>query len=249
MGQTWHAPAGAPRPAHRMGLYLRRDLSREGERRRAGHALVRHRRHGGAPHRDQCRVDPGAHAVLIVDQAGWHLTPKLAIPDNITVLALPPRSPELNPVENVWQFMRDNWLSNRIFQILRRHRRAVLPSLEQPHRPTMEDHVPRHAQMGAWVLINDRWYKIAKLEAELDHKLGKAESEFEREAAKEDKTEKIVEKRAKLEEKVDKAMQIRRENRPRKRAVRRETRQDFARATGQLGPFPPRIFGHSSHIG
>ena len=55
MGQTWHAPAGTPRPAHRMGLYLRRDLSREGERRRAGHALVRHRRHGGAPHRDQCR--------------------------------------------------------------------------------------------------------------------------------------------------------------------------------------------------
>ena len=45
--------------------------------------------------------------MLIVDQAGWHLTPKLAIPDNITVLALPPRSPELNPVENV-QFMRDN---------------------------------------------------------------------------------------------------------------------------------------------
>ena len=61
-------------------------------------------------------VDPGAQAVLIVDQAGWHLTPKLAIPDNITVLALPPRSPELNPVENVWQFMRDNWLSNRIFK-------------------------------------------------------------------------------------------------------------------------------------
>ena len=61
-------------------------------------------------------VDPGAHAVLIVDQAGWHLTPKLAILDNITVLALPPRSPELNPVENVWQFMRDNWLSNRIFK-------------------------------------------------------------------------------------------------------------------------------------
>ena len=52
-------------------------------------------------------VDPGAHAVLIVDQAGWHLTPKLAIPDNITVLALPPRS--RNPVENVWP---DNWLSN-----------------------------------------------------------------------------------------------------------------------------------------
>ena len=110
MGQTWHAPAGAPRPAHRMGLYLRRDLSREGERRRAGHAL------GATPTFEiSAAVDPGAHAVLIVDQ-GWHLTPKLAIPDNITVLALPPRSPELNPVENVWQFMRDNWLSNRIFK-------------------------------------------------------------------------------------------------------------------------------------
>ena len=35
---------------------------------------------------------------------------------NITIVALPPKSPELNPVENVWQYMRDNWLSNRIFK-------------------------------------------------------------------------------------------------------------------------------------
>ena len=61
-------------------------------------------------------VDPGAHGVVIVDQAGWHMSAKLAIPGNITMLPLPPRSPELNPVENVWQFMRENWLSNRIFQ-------------------------------------------------------------------------------------------------------------------------------------
>ena len=61
-------------------------------------------------------VEPGAHAVVIVDQAGWHMSAKLAIPDNITLLPLPPRSPELNPVENIWQFMRDNWLSNRVFQ-------------------------------------------------------------------------------------------------------------------------------------
>lgn len=53
-------------------------------------------------------VDPGAHAVLILDQAGWHVTPKLKVPDNITLMFLPPRSPELNPVENLWQFMRDN---------------------------------------------------------------------------------------------------------------------------------------------
>ncbi len=61
-------------------------------------------------------VDPGAHGVVFVDQAGWHMSAKLAIPDNITLMPLPPRSPELNPVENIWQFMRENWLSNRMFQ-------------------------------------------------------------------------------------------------------------------------------------
>jgi transposase len=60
-------------------------------------------------------VAPGAHAVLLLDQAGWHVSAKLAVPANITLLPLPSRSPELNPVENVWQFLRDNWLSNRIF--------------------------------------------------------------------------------------------------------------------------------------
>lgn len=60
-------------------------------------------------------VAHGAHAILIVDQAGWHTSPKLEVPDNITLL-LPPRSPELNPVENIWQFIRENWLSNRVFK-------------------------------------------------------------------------------------------------------------------------------------
>jgi transposase len=60
-------------------------------------------------------VAPGAHAALILDQAGWHLSDKLVVPPNITLVALPPKCPELNPIENVWQFMRQNWLSNRIF--------------------------------------------------------------------------------------------------------------------------------------
>src|SRR6266516_1906575 len=55
-------------------------------------------------------------AVLLLDQAGWHLSDKLAIPDNITLMPLPAKSPELNPTENIWQFIRDNWLSNRIFR-------------------------------------------------------------------------------------------------------------------------------------
>lgn len=44
------------------------------------------------------------------------MTGKLQVPDNITIVPLPPKAPELNPVENIWQFMRDNWLSNRIFK-------------------------------------------------------------------------------------------------------------------------------------
>jgi len=60
-------------------------------------------------------VARGKHAVLMMDQAGWHLSKKLSVPANITVLPLPPKCPELNPTENVWEFMRDNWLSNRVF--------------------------------------------------------------------------------------------------------------------------------------
>ena len=60
-------------------------------------------------------VAEGAHAVLLLDRAGWHTTDKLNLPPNITPVFLPSRSPELNPVENVWQYMRQNWLSNRVF--------------------------------------------------------------------------------------------------------------------------------------
>jgi DDE superfamily endonuclease len=62
------------------------------------------------------RVAPGAHAVLIFDRAGWHTTPELKMPANITPIWLPSRSPELNPVENVWQYLRQNWLSNCVFE-------------------------------------------------------------------------------------------------------------------------------------
>ena len=72
-------------------------------------------------------VTPGAHAVLIIDRAGWHTTGRLEIPSNITLMFLPPRAPELNPVENIWQFMRDNWLSNRIFKTYDDNDAPVVP--------------------------------------------------------------------------------------------------------------------------
>jgi hypothetical protein len=62
------------------------------------------------------QIAPGAHAAILVDQAGWHLSGGLNIPANITLVPLPAKCPELNPQENVWQFMRENRLSNRIFK-------------------------------------------------------------------------------------------------------------------------------------
>jgi len=50
-----------------------------------------------------------------MDRAGWHTTARLKVPRNITIILLPSRAPELNPVENIWQYLRANWLSNRVF--------------------------------------------------------------------------------------------------------------------------------------
>lgn len=63
-----------------------------------------------------CCVARGAHAVLLLDRAGWHTTDKLDVPKNMTLIFLPSRAPELNPVENIWQYLRANWLSNTVFE-------------------------------------------------------------------------------------------------------------------------------------
>lgn len=54
------------------------------------------------------------HAVLVLDGAGWHDPRALNVPDNLTLVSLPPYSPELNPVERVWLYMRERFLSVRV---------------------------------------------------------------------------------------------------------------------------------------
>ena len=61
-------------------------------------------------------VARGAHGVLLLDRAGWHTTARLVVPKNMTLIFLSSRAPELNPVENIWQFLRQTWLSNRVFE-------------------------------------------------------------------------------------------------------------------------------------
>ena len=61
-------------------------------------------------------VTAGAIALLIIDGAGWHCSPKLVVPDNIVLLTLPPYAPELNPVENIWAYLRGNAFSHEVWE-------------------------------------------------------------------------------------------------------------------------------------
>lgn len=56
------------------------------------------------------------HVILVLDRAGWHVAKALEVPANMTLLYLPPYSPELNPVERLWAYLRSHYLSNRIYQ-------------------------------------------------------------------------------------------------------------------------------------
>ena len=58
---------------------------------------------------------PDVHAVMVLDQAGWHGSRALAVPDNVTLVPLPPYSPQLNPIERVWLYLRERFPSLRLF--------------------------------------------------------------------------------------------------------------------------------------
>jgi hypothetical protein len=57
----------------------------------------------------------GIHAAMLIDNARWHTANDLRVPPNITLVHLPPYSPELNAIEKVWQYLRDRYLSGRLF--------------------------------------------------------------------------------------------------------------------------------------
>lgn len=73
---------------------------------------------------------PDEHAILALDNAGWHVAKSLTVPANITLLPLPPYSPELNPVERLWAWLRSHQLANRVYadydELLRETDRAWL---------------------------------------------------------------------------------------------------------------------------
>lgn len=63
--------------------------------------------------------------VMVMDGAGWHQSKKLIIPTNIRIIILPPYSPELNPTEKLWQYIKDHTIKNRIYKTLRELEKVV----------------------------------------------------------------------------------------------------------------------------
>ena len=94
------------------------------------------------------QVSQGAFAVLTLDGAGWHrIGKRLVLPDNVGLLHLPPYSPELNPVENIWEFLRQNELSNRVFETYEAIVDACCVAWNKTHRRTRADPIHRHARL------------------------------------------------------------------------------------------------------
>lgn len=61
------------------------------------------------------QIPANTQAIIITDRAGWHSESCLDIPSNITLIKIPPYSPQLNPAEKVWQYLKDNFISNTLF--------------------------------------------------------------------------------------------------------------------------------------
>jgi transposase len=63
-----------------------------------------------------CALAPDVHAVLIWDGAGFHRSGRLQVPANVSLVELPPYSPQLNPIENLWHYLRSHFWSNRWYE-------------------------------------------------------------------------------------------------------------------------------------
>ena len=76
---------------------------------------------------------PDEHCIMFLDGAGWHKAHALVVPSNMTLIPLPPYSPELNPAEHVWDYIRENDMRNLVFPDLDKVMDAVETSLHHLH--------------------------------------------------------------------------------------------------------------------
>lgn len=71
------------------------------------------------------RIVGADHAVVVLDGAGWHGSKDLTVPENLTLLPLPPYSPDLNPIERLWLWLKSHYLVNRVYQTWEEVREAA----------------------------------------------------------------------------------------------------------------------------
>jgi transposase len=85
---------------------------------------------------------------MVLDGAGWHKARRLLVPANMRLLSLPPWSPQLNPVEHVWDEVREKWFANRVFDSLSAVEEQLITALK-----TLEEDAPRVASLTGfdWV--------------------------------------------------------------------------------------------------
>jgi hypothetical protein len=91
---------------------------------------------------------PEDRIVMILDGAGWHTSGLLSIPPNMKLLSLPPYAPELNPMEHVWDELREKSFHNRVFESIDAFENHLEASLRH-----MEDEKDRIKPVVAWPWI------------------------------------------------------------------------------------------------
>lgn len=93
---------------------------------------------------------PNERIIMVLDGAGWHKSKLLKVPDNMKLVSLPPYSPELNPVEHIWDELREKFFHNRVFESLD----ALEDHLEESLRDLEIDHERIHS-IVSWPWINN----------------------------------------------------------------------------------------------
>ena len=91
---------------------------------------------------------PDERIVMIVDGAGWHKSSGLVVPKNMKLLFLPAYSPELNPVENIWEELREKWFDNKVFANMDALERQLVCGLRH-----LEEHSEITKSISAWQWI------------------------------------------------------------------------------------------------
>ena len=93
--------------------------------------------------------------VMVLDGAGWHRAKRLQVPANMRLIPLPPWSPQLNPVEHLWDEVREKWFANRVFDSLSAVEEQLMTALK-----TLEEDAPRVASLAGF-----EWIKTIPLNA------------------------------------------------------------------------------------